>query len=181
MKRQTPSIGIDLGTTYSSVATWKNVPFLHSAPRVLLSASSIVEIIPNDAGERSTPSFVAFSDDERLIGCRARYQAARNAENTIFDSKRLIGRKFSDETVQSDLKHWPFKVVRSSQDRPAVEVTYCGEKRQFFAEEILSMILSYLKSTAEVYLGRVENAVITVPANFNEVQRRATQDAGKMA
>jgi len=162
-----PSIGIDLGTTYSCVGTWKN---------------GTVEIIPNDMGERTTPSYVSFSDSERLIGSAAKNQASRNAVNTIFDAKRLIGRKFGDSTVQSDAKHWPFKVVRSSQDRPAVEVNYGGEKKQFFAEEISSMILSYLRSTAEAYIGKkVENAVITVPAYFNEAQRRATQDAGKIA
>merc|ERR1719233_1569191 len=162
-----PAVGIDLGTTYSCVGVWKG---------------DTVEIIPNDMGERTTPSYVSFSDTERLIGSAAKNQAARNAENTVFDAKRLIGRKFGDQTVQSDIKQWPFKVIRSSQDRPAVEVQYDGAKKTFFAEEISSMILSYLRSTAEAYLGRkVENAVVTVPAYFNEAQRRATQDAAKIA
>jgi len=111
------SIGIDLGTTYSCVGTWKN---------------NTVEIIPNDMGERTTPSYVSFSETERLVGTAAKNQAARNAENTVFDAKRLIGRKFSDPIVQSDMKLWPFKVVQESQDRPAIEVTYKGEKKKIF-------------------------------------------------
>jgi len=166
-KRKQPSIGIDLGTTYSCVGTWKN---------------NTVEIIPNDMGERTTPSYVSFSDTERLIGSAAKNQASRNAENTVFDAKRLIGRKFDDSSVQNDRKHWPFKVVRESQNRPAIQVQHHGETKTFFPEEISSMILGYMKNTAEAYLGKkVENAVVTVPAYFNEAQRRATQDAGKIA
>jgi L1 cell adhesion molecule like protein len=166
-RKQAVSIGIDLGTTYSCVGTWKN---------------NTVEIIPNDMGERTTPSYVSFSDTERLIGSAAKNQASRNAENTVFDAKRLIGRKFDDSSVQSDKKHWPFKVVRESQDRPAVQVQHQGETKTFFPEEISSMILGYMKSISEAYLGKtIENAVITVPAYFNEAQRRATQDAGKIA
>ncbi len=160
------SIGIDLGTTYSCVGTWKN---------------NSVEIIPNDMGERTTPSYVSFSDTERLIGSAAKNQAARNPENTIFDAKRLIGRKFNDTSVQSDAKHWPFKIVKESQDRPAVQVQYLGEAKTFFREEISSMVLSYMKQISESYIGKkVNNAVITVPAYFNEAQRRATQDAGML-
>lgn len=161
------SIGIDLGTTYSCVGTWKN---------------NTVEIIPNDMGERTTPSYVSFSDTERLVGTAAKNQAARNAENTIFDAKRLIGRKYHDPTVQADVKLWPFKVVQESQDRPAIEVTYKGETKRFFAEEISSMVLQYMKNISEAYLGTaVKDAVITVPAYFNDSQRQATKDAGKIS
>jgi len=114
------SIGIDLGTTYSCVGTWKN---------------NTVEIIPNDMGERTTPSYVSFSDTERLVGTAAKNQAARNAENTIFDAKRLIGRKFTDSIVQNDMKLWPFKVVQETQDRPAIEVIYKGEKKNFLQKK----------------------------------------------
>jgi L1 cell adhesion molecule like protein len=162
-----PAIGIDLGTTYSCVGTWKN---------------NGVEIIPNDMGERTTPSYVSFSDTERLVGTAAKNQAARNAENTVFDAKRLIGRKYNDPIVQADIKLWPFKVVKESQDRPAIEVTYKGEKKRFFAEEISSMVLSYMRSIAESYVGKaVSDAVVTVPAYFNDGQRQATKDAGKIA
>jgi L1 cell adhesion molecule like protein len=167
MAKKAPSIGIDLGTTYSCVGTWKN---------------NTVEIIPNDMGERTTPSYVSFSDTERLVGTAAKNQAARNAENTIFDAKRLIGRKFHDPIVQADMKLWPFKVVCESQDRPAIEVTYKGEKKRFFAEEISSMVLGYMRQISEQYMGcDVKNAVITVPAYFNDSQRQATKDAGKIS
>lgn len=165
--KKQPSIGIDLGTTYSCVGTWKN---------------NAVEIIPNDMGERTTPSYVSFSDTERLVGTAAKNQAARNAENTVFDAKRLIGRKFDDPTVQSDMKLWPFKVVRESQDRPAIEVEYKAEKKRFFPEEISSMVLGYMKQIAEAFIGtQVNNAVITVPAYFNDSQRQATKDAGRIS
>merc|ERR1712113_757930 len=155
------------GTTYSCVGTWKN---------------NTVEIIPNDMGERTTPSYVSFSDTERLVGTAAKNQAARNAENTIFDAKRLIGRKFDDPTVQSDIKLWPFKVVRESQDRPAIEVEYKAEKKRFFPEEISSMVLGYMRQIGEAYLGgTVNNAVVTVPAYFNDSQRQATKDAGRIS
>jgi len=161
------SIGIDLGTTYSCVGTWKN---------------NAVEIIPNDMGERTTPSYVSFSDTERLVGTAAKNQAARNAENTIFDAKRLIGRKFDEPTVQSDIKLWPFKVVRESADRPAIEVEYKAEKKRFFPEEISSMVLGYMKQIAEAYIGSpIANAVVTVPAYFNDSQRQATKDAGRIS
>jgi len=166
VKKQ-PSCGIDLGTTYSCVGTWKN---------------NTVEIIPNDMGERTTPSYVSFSDTERLVGTAAKNQAARNAENTIFDAKRLIGRKYDDPTVQADIKLWPFKIVRESQDRPAIEVEYKAERKRFFPEEISSMVLNYMKGIAEAYMGtKVDNVVVTVPAYFNDSQRQATKDAGKIS
>ena len=162
--KKVPSCGIDLGTTYSCVGTWKN---------------NTVEIIPNDMGERTTPSYVSFSDTERLVGTAAKNQAARNAENTVFDAKRLIGRKYDDPTVQADIKLWPFKVVRESQDRPAIEVTYKSETKRFFPEEVSSMVLGYMNGIAEAYLGQpVKNVVVTVPAYFNDSQRQATKDAG---
>jgi L1 cell adhesion molecule like protein len=165
--KKAPSIGIDLGTTYSCAGTWKG---------------NTVEIIPNDMGERTTPSYVSFSDTERLVGNAAKNQAARNAENTVFDAKRLIGRKYNDPIVQADMKLWPFKVVKESQNRPAIQVTYKGETKKFFAEEISSMVLSYMKGISESYIGsKVQNAVVTVPAYFNDSQRQATKDAGKIA
>ena len=153
-----PSCGIDLGTTYCCVGTWVN---------------KAVEIVPNDMGDRTTPSYVSFSDTGRLVGRAALNQAPKNADNTIFDAKRLIGRKFDDPIVQTDMKLWPFKVVKESQARPAIEVTYKGERKIFFAEEIEAMLLSYMKNNVEEYLRtEVKNAVITVPANFNDSQRQ---------
>ncbi|GAX14592.1 heat shock 70kDa protein 1/8 [Fistulifera solaris] len=161
------SVGIDLGTTYSCVGVWQN---------------DRVEIIANDQGNRTTPSYVAFTETERLIGDAAKSQAAMNAHNTIFDAKRLIGRKFTDPGVQSDMKHWPFSVVSGPGGTPIIEVEYKGEKKQFKAEEISSMVLTKMKEIAEAYLGKeVKNAVITVPAYFNDSQRQATKDAGSIA
>ena len=161
------AVGIDLGTTYSCVGVWRN---------------DSVDIIANDMGERTTPSYVSFSDTERLIGQAAKNQSARNPDNTVFDAKRLIGRKFNDPIVQADCKLWPFKVVKGSQERPVIEVTFKGEKRQFFPEEISSMVLSKMKETAEASLGtKVTDAVVTVPAYFNDSQRQATKDAGRIA
>jgi heat shock protein 1/8 len=160
-------IGIDLGTTYSCVAVWQN---------------GGVEIIPNEQGNRTTPSYVAFTDEERLIGDAAKSQVSMNTENTVFDAKRLIGRKFTDTSVQSDMKHWPFKVVTGNDNKPIIQVNYKKELRNLTAEEISSMILVKLKETAEAYLGKtVKNAVITVPAYFNDSQRQATKDAGLIA
>ncbi|XP_062247712.1 heat shock 70 kDa protein-like [Platichthys flesus] len=157
------SIGIDLGTTYSCVAV-----FQHGK----------VEIIANDQGNRTTPSYVAFSDTERLIGDPAKNQVAMNPTNTIFDAKRLIGRKFNDSIVQSDMKLWPFKVIDDN-GKPKVQVEYKGETKNFYPEEISSMVLVKMKEIAEAYLGqKVSNAVITVPAYFNDSQRQATKDAG---
>lgn len=161
------SVGIDLGTTYSCVGVWQN---------------DRVEIIANDQGNRTTPSYVAFTETERLIGDAAKSQAAMNAHNTVFDAKRLIGRKFTDAGVQADMKHWPFKVVSGVGGTPIIEVEYKGETKQFKAEEISSMVLSKMKEIAEAYLGKeVKNAVVTVPAYFNDSQRQATKDAGAIA
>uniref|UniRef100_A0AAZ3P975 Heat shock protein 70 n=4 Tax=Salmoninae TaxID=504568 RepID=A0AAZ3P975_ONCTS len=161
-----PSIGIDLGTTYSCVGV-----FQHGK----------VEIIANDQGNRTTPSYVAFTDTERLIGDAAKNQVAMNPNNTVFDAKRLIGRKFNDQVVQADMKHWPFKVV-SDGGKPKVQVDYKGENKSFNPEEISSMVLVKMREIAEAYLGqKVSNAVITVPAYFNDSQRQATKDAGVIA
>ncbi|KAF4713412.1 70-kilodalton heat shock protein, partial [Perkinsus olseni] len=167
MAKKSPAIGIDLGTTYSCVGVWKN---------------DTVEVIANDQGNRTTPSYVAFTDTERLIGDAAKNQVARNPENTVFDAKRLIGRKFSDQVVQHDIKLWPFKVSAGSDGKPMIEVHYQGEVKKFHAEEISSMVLVKMKETAEAYLGtKIDDAVVTVPAYFNDSQRQATKDAGSIA
>ncbi|KAM1019992.1 hypothetical protein ACFX13_042043 [Malus domestica] len=167
VKGEGPAIGIDLGTSYSCVAVWQH---------------DHVEIIANDLGNRTTPSYVAFTDTERLIGDAAKNQVAMNPVNTVLDAKRLIGRRFSDPSVQSDMKHWPFKVISGPGDKPMIVVTYKGEEKQFTAEEISSMVLFKMREIAEAYLGSsIKNAVVTVPAYFNDSQRQATKDAGVIA
>lgn len=163
------AIGIDLGTTYSCVAVFQN---------------DRVEVIANDQGNRTTPSYVAFNDSERLIGDAAKNQVAMNPLNTVFDAKRLIGRKFSDHAVQNDVRLWPFEVRSSAGDIPEIVVTYKGEKKAFKAEEISSMVLSKMRDVAQAYLGSdhvAKQAVVTVPAYFNDSQRQATKDAGAIA
>jgi len=141
-----------------------------------------VEIIANDQGNRTTPSYVAFTDTERLVGDAAKNQVAMNPENSVFDAKRLIGRKFNDPTVQADMKHWPFKVIAREGDKPYIQVQYKGETKFFAPEEISSMVLVKMKETAEAYLGKtIKDAVITVPAYFNDGQRQATKDAGTIS
>ena len=160
-------IGIDLGTTYSCVSVWQN---------------NKAEIIANDQGNRTTPSYVSFSGEERLIGSAAKSQGAQNAVNTVFDAKRLIGRKFKDSEVQSELKHLPYKIFENKNGNPVIEVTYKEELKRFQPEEISAMVLIKMKEIAEAYLGvAVTDAVITVPAYFNDSQRQATKDAGSIA
>jgi L1 cell adhesion molecule like protein len=160
-------IGIDLGTTYSCVGVWQN---------------DKVEIIANDQGLNTTPSYVAFTEEERLIGDSAKAQVARNPENTVFDAKRLIGRKFSDREVQSDMKLWPFKVLSGKDEKPEIQVSHKGETKTFMAEQISSMVLVKMKEIADAYIGKdCKNSVITVPAYFNDAQRQATKDAGSIA
>ena len=161
------SVGIDLGTTFSCVGVWNG---------------NSVDIIANDMGNRTTPSYVAFTENERLVGEAAKNQITSNTLNTVFDAKRLIGRTFSDPTTQKDMKHFPFAVVDGGNDKPEIEVTYKGEIKRMKPEEISAAVLSKMKSIAEAYLGEpVTNAVITVPAYFNDAQRNSTIDAGRIA
>ena len=160
-------IGIDLGTTYSCVGYWEH---------------GRVTIIANDQGNRTTPSYVSFDGETRLIGEGAKNVVAFNPTNTVYDAKRLIGRKFSDPVVQNDMKHWPFKVISRGGDKPMIEVQYQEQPKQFAPEEISAMVLTKMKETAEAYLGKpITGAVITVPAYFNDAQRNATRDAGIIA
>jgi heat shock protein 1/8 len=161
------AIGIDLGTTYSCVGVWVN---------------DRVEIIANDQGNRTTPSYVGFTETERLIGDAAKNQVARNPQNTVHDAKRLIGRKFNDAVVQKDMKLWPFKIESGPDEKPLIVVKFKGETKKFHPEEISSMVLIKMREVAEAYLGKsCKNAVITVPAYFNDSQRQATKDAGMIA
>ncbi|CAO2145010.1 unnamed protein product [Urochloa humidicola] len=162
-----PIIGIDLGTTYSCVGVWQH---------------DHVEIIVNDQGNRTTPSYVAFTDSKRLIGDAAKNQVARNPTNTVFDTKRLIGRRFTDESVQNDIKLWPFKVISGPGDKPMIVVQYRGKEKQFTAVEISSMVLIKMREIAEAYLGTaIKKAVVTVPACSTDSQRQGTRDAGVIA
>uniref|UniRef100_A0A914DAG1 Heat shock protein 70 n=1 Tax=Acrobeloides nanus TaxID=290746 RepID=A0A914DAG1_9BILA len=164
---KTYAIGIDLGTTNSCVGVFKN---------------GQVEIIENDHGNRTMPSYVAFTDDRILIGEEAKSQIGRNSANTVFDVKRLIGRKFDDPVVQADMKRWPFKVISAEGGRPKIEVQFKGETKTYFPEQILAMILSKMKEIAEAFLDTpVNDAVITVPSTFNYSQRRATRVSGTIA
>ncbi|KAH9767716.1 Heat shock cognate 70 kDa protein [Citrus sinensis] len=166
-KEAAPAIGIDLGTTYSCVGVWQH---------------DRVEIIANDQGNRTTPSYVAFTDKECFVGDAAKNQVAMNPTNTVFDAKRLIGRRFGDVSVQSDVKLWPFEVVAGPKDKPMIVVNCKGEEKRYAAEEISSMVLAKMRDIAEDYVGSpVSNAVVTVPAYFTDSQRQATKDAGAMA
>lgn len=161
------AVGIDLGTTTSVVAVFMN---------------DRVEVIANEHGNRTTPSYVAFTESERLIGDAAKNQNSSNPKNTVFDAKRLIGRKFDDTNIQSDIQHWPFHITAGNGNKPMINVDFKGEQKSFLPEEISAMVLTKMKQTAEAYLGsEVKDAVITVPAYFNDSQRQATKDAGMIA
>ncbi|RDX78200.1 putative mediator of RNA polymerase II transcription subunit 37c, partial [Mucuna pruriens] len=163
------AVGIDLGTTYSCVAVWQE-------------QHSRVEIIHNDQGNRTTPSFVAFTDNQRLVGDAAKNQAAANPQNTVFDAKRLIGRKYSDPITQKDILLWPFKIVADMNDKPMIVVQHKGQEKHLSAEEVSSMILMKMREIAEAYLEEpVKNVVVPVPAYFNDSQRKATIDAAAIA
>jgi L1 cell adhesion molecule like protein len=161
------AIGIDLGTVNSCVGVFVN---------------GKIEIIANDQGNRTTPSMIAFNDTERLVGDSARNQASSNSKNTVYDAKRLIGRKFSDQVVKDEINNLSYTVKKGADDKPLIEVQYKGEVKDFSPEEISSMVLSKMKEIAEAYTGNdVKQAVITVPAYFNDAQRQATKDAGAIA
>nr|GEV86551.1 heat shock cognate 70 kDa protein-like [Tanacetum cinerariifolium] len=166
---QATAIGIDLGTTYSCVAAWFN-------------KHNHVEIIPNEQGNKITPSCVASNDAELLVGKGAKNQITRNPTNTVFDVKRLIGSRFSDRKVQQNLKSWPFKVIEGSTDKPMIALQHNGEGTKFSPEEISSMIIKNLKEAVEAYLGtKVTDAVIVVPTYFSDKQRQATKEDGMLA
>ncbi|KAJ9542362.1 hypothetical protein OSB04_028868 [Centaurea solstitialis] len=163
------AVGIDLGTTYSCVAAW-------------FDKHNRVEIIPNEQGNKITPSCVAWDGTELVVGEAAKNQIRRNPKNTVFDVKRLMGSRFSDSVVQKDMESWPFKVIEGSADKPMLLFEHESEEKKFSPEEISSMILKNLKESAEAYLGTtVTDAVITIPAYFNDRQRQATKDAAVMA
>lgn len=162
----TIAIGLDVGTTNSCVAIWQN---------------GKVEIIANDQGNRTMPSYVSFTPEERLVGEAAKSSATTNPFNTVYDAKRLIGQKYSDPTTQKDIKNFAYNVV-DKDDKPLIKVEYKNEFKTFAPEEISAMVISKLKETAEAFLGEtVTDAVITVPAYFNDSQRQATKDAGTIA
>jgi len=166
MEKSKKCIGIDLGTTYSCVGIYQN---------------GGVEIIANQQGNRTTPSYVSFTEKERLVGGSAKQSATRNPTNTIYDVKRLVGREFNDPHLQNDMKGLSYKIV-NSKGKPKVEVEYKNEVKQFTPEEISAMILTKMKTIAESFLGvDVTDAVVTVPAYFNDSQRQATKDAGMIA
>jgi len=167
-KREDIAIGIDLGTTTSCISVFIN---------------DKVEVVPDfQTGSRIIPSYVSFAEDEILIGDGAKSNSTMNPKNTIYEVKRLIGRKFNDKIVQNDIKLWPYSVINDGNDKPKINVKYKGEEKSFYPEEVSAMVLKRLKETAETYLGHpVKNAVITVPAYFNDSQRQATKDAGIIA
>lgn len=160
-------IGIDLATCMSMVGVWKD---------------GKVELIASDSGNRTVPSYVSFNEDERIVGEAAKSMSSSNSKNTVFDAKRLIGRTFDDPAIQKDMASWPFKVVNDGNNRPQIVVEFKGETKHYYAEEISAMVLQKLKAMAESYLGcEVKDAVVTVPAYFNDNQRQATKDAGRIA
>ena len=161
-------IGIDLGTTYTCAAVMRN---------------NKIEVIPNSQGKRLIPSCVSFKENKRFIGEAAKLKSLSNLNNTIYSIKRIIGRNYSDEIVQKDIKLWPFKVIKDlEKDKPLIEVEFKGEKKQFFPQQISAMILGHVKNYAEEYIGtKIKKAVITVPAYFNEAQKKATKEAGEIA
>jgi heat shock protein 1/8 len=166
-KASGPVIGIDLGTTYSCVGVWQN---------------DRVEIIASDSGARTVPSMVSFTDTERLIGDSAKAAAAAFPRSTVFDAKRMIGRPFADPHLQSDLKHFPYKVVDDGKGKPKIVVETKDGEKSFYPEEVSAMVLQKMKTIAEAYLGEtVKDAVVTVPAYFNDAQRQSTKDAGTIA
>ena len=160
-------IGIDLATCMSMVAVWKD---------------GKVEIISSESGNRTVPSYVSFTEEERIVGEAAKSMSATNPTNTVFDAKRLIGRPFDDVEVQKMMVNWPYKVVNDGNNRPQIVVDFKGETKKYYPEEISAMVLQKLKGMAESYLGvEVKDAVVTVPAYFNDNQRQATKDAGRIA
>ena len=165
-KKSNICIGIDLGTTYSCVGVWQN---------------DHVEIIANDQGNRTTPSYVSFTEEERLIGDAAKSLVSSNPSNTVFDAKRLIGQKFNDKNLQNDMKYFTYNII-NKEGKPYIDVEFRKERKTFSPEEISAMVLLKMKEIAEAYLGEsVTDAVITVPAYFNDSQRQATKDAGIIA